>query len=103
MKGFRAKRLPGLAVGEMDDRFLAHELLRLVAQHARESIVHPQVAPVDGEADPDQGALQDDVALGERAVQVVLQLACRGDVGEEVEGGGPPLPVEHHGVDVDPA
>src|SRR5688500_18082107 len=64
----------------MNLRELADQLLALIAEHGCERFVHPQVAAIDRERDPDQGALEDDVALGEGALKVFLQFLALGDV-----------------------
>src|SRR6185295_3946244 len=81
-----AERLVAFHVGKMHYRELPDQLLARVAHHAREGLVHPQVAPVDGKSDADERALQYDVALRERALEAFLQLLALGDVDAGPDG-----------------
>src|SRR5690606_35404640 len=57
---------------------------------------------VHGEADADQRALQDRLALGERVLEARLAVLARSDVGDHPERGRASVPLARHHADADP-
>src|SRR5207248_10296996 len=81
--GERTGALPVVAIGEQDLRALADELAGARADHLLEVAVAALVGAVPDEGDAHRGVVEDQLLLGERALDVLLGFVLARDVLEE--------------------
>src|SRR5438094_473067 len=81
--GERTGALPVVAIGEQDLRVLADELAGARADHLLEVAVAALNGAVPDEGDADSGVIEDQLLLGERALDALLGFVLARDVLEE--------------------
>ena len=81
--GERTGALPVVAIGEQDLRALADELAGARADHLLEVAVAALDGTVPDEGDADGGVIEDQLLLGERALDALLGFVLARDVLEE--------------------